>query len=363
MRRIEALTNGNLALNRSQSEGNRRIIGSEAFDLEYRPEINRQSIKDDLKSYLGEYRFQLPRYSYNLSILNNELCNPETSESMADASLRSIDKKRFQGQSVTREKAEYEGFKKISEQLMTANTGDVIIWASPPGPKEEGYGDYGFLFIGEIDKTQERVSMEALRLESPTIDQYVKAVSEITGEGVGYKVPEEFLKNPRIVSSPDFSKIETLVRNNFHFIEDKEKKVEFENIMNKADHLVEQVIDVIQNGTEEEKIKALFTFENYVIELKKREKQGNVIYSDERRDLESLSRYYSHTPPPVKGSCGSTETKSANIIGTNISSFLEDDKYGSRTFNCPKCGAVNIRPFGELLSACQHCGSEDVSCE
>jgi hypothetical protein len=38
-----------------------------------------------------------------------------------------------------------------------------------------------------------------------------------------------------------------------------------------------------------------------------------------------------------------------------------EDKYGSLSFTCPKCGSTNIRPFGQLISNCQHCGG-DVRC-
>lgn len=38
-----------------------------------------------------------------------------------------------------------------------------------------------------------------------------------------------------------------------------------------------------------------------------------------------------------------------------------EDQYGSLYFSCPKCGATNMRPFGQLISNCQHCGG-DVTC-
>lgn len=38
-----------------------------------------------------------------------------------------------------------------------------------------------------------------------------------------------------------------------------------------------------------------------------------------------------------------------------------EDRYGSLSFTCPKCGATNTRPFGQLISNCRHCGG-DVRC-
>lgn len=37
------------------------------------------------------------------------------------------------------------------------------------------------------------------------------------------------------------------------------------------------------------------------------------------------------------------------------------DQYGSLEFACPKCGGKNSRPFGQLISNCQHCGA-NVMC-
>lgn len=43
--------------------------------------------------------------------------------------------------------------------------------------------------------------------------------------------------------------------------------------------------------------------------------------------------------------------------------FLGEDEFGSLEFECPRCGKINVRPRGRLISRCQHCGSSDVSCE
>lgn len=37
------------------------------------------------------------------------------------------------------------------------------------------------------------------------------------------------------------------------------------------------------------------------------------------------------------------------------------DRYGSLQFKCPSCKETNTRPFGVLISKCQHCGA-DVNC-
>ena len=57
---------------------------------------------------------------------------------------------------------------------------------------------------------------------------------------------------------------------------------------------------------------------------------------------------------PGRGLNGILSESSLNINGA-------EDKYGSLQFTCPHCGAINTRPFGQLLSHCQHCGG-DVKC-
>ena len=44
---------------------------------------------------------------------------------------------------------------------------------------------------------------------------------------------------------------------------------------------------------------------------------------------------------------------SSLLLGGNS---LESDQYGSLEFKCPKCPAVNRRPWGGKLSNCQSCG-------
>lgn len=59
--------------------------------------------------------------------------------------------------------------------------------------------------------------------------------------------------------------------------------------------------------------------------------------------------------------CGSSGGASVENSPFSVSDLAED-KYGSRKFDCPHCGQVNIRPKDQLLPKCQHCGSRNVAC-
>ncbi len=69
---------------------------------------------------------------------------------------------------------------------------------------------------------------------------------------------------------------------------------------------------------------------------------------------------------PERFGCGgsniSTTTRSLSYKTSTITpGFDHEDRYGSLSFTCPKCGATNTRPFGQLISNCSHCGG-DVRC-
>ena len=54
-----------------------------AFRLErYKSPINKDSFRDDIVSYLGEYRFALPKYSYKLTFENGHLLDPNKKVSL-----------------------------------------------------------------------------------------------------------------------------------------------------------------------------------------------------------------------------------------------------------------------------------------
>lgn len=63
-------------------------------------------------------------------------------------------------------------------------------------------------------------------------------------------------------------------------------------------------------------------------------------------------------------SCGGGLRMSSSLDGGSLTLDFRtglEDEYGSLEFTCPHCGAVNTRPFGQLLSSCQRCGG-NVKC-
>ncbi len=82
--------------------------------------------------------------------------------------------------------------------------------------------------------------------------------------------------------------------------------------------------------------------------------------------IETRMKYEGFGMDPERFGCGgsnitSTSSNGISYTETNTLNFGYEDQFGSLQFSCPKCGATNTRPFGQLLSNCQHCNG-DVTC-
>lgn len=65
---------------------------------------------------------------------------------------------------------EYQSFSQLREKILETIKPSVAMTFSPPGPKEEGYGDYGFFYFALIPRytvgENRRISMLALRIDN-----------------------------------------------------------------------------------------------------------------------------------------------------------------------------------------------------
>lgn len=357
-------------------------VASKAFNLEYLPRaLPRGLIRDDIISYLGEYRLQVPKFHYEYMFSRGEsgkfeLRDSHQGEAMTEKANRAIWERQSRGERITREKAELDGLRRLEDQLRFAKNGDSVLWASPPGPKEEGYGDYGFIYKGELKEVDgvRKLSMTAIRVESPTVEKFNNALIGLTGDKHTKTFAEEFLEDPRVVRQEVSDKVlDAVLKKEFSFLAEGDvRQQEFDRIIRRLSPIIEDVVDVMQNGTKVDRLAALRSLENYTLRLKEGDdfvQQEGRVYPLRRR-LNDILPEYNFVPPVVAGSCGSTgEEQSNNIlsIGSSLSSVrlggdMSKDIYGDRKFKCPSCSQSNIRPINELIAACQHCGSTEVAC-
>ena len=366
----------------------REAIGSSAYNIENERVYRDEEIRENVVSYLSEYRLRVKKYDYELvfSTAPGEgfmVRDVHRGEAMNAKAKRTLEERQVKGLPIHREFAELLGLESLDEQLLSAADGDHVFWMSPPGPKEEGYGNYGFVYEGRV---QEEVSesgvpikhlfMTAIRVENPTISQSNKALSELTGENVSYINAEEFLGNPRVVKNVAVN-TDDVLRRNFSFVVDQKEVWINKRVITEMDSMINEFVGVIHSGSRAEKITAFYALENYALELKERyirkqekREDDTVIYMNEHRRYQYLADIYSpygYRPPSVAGSCGPTgeETRSNDIFANSYRNLMKaifgdlHEMFGleeeSDWFNCPKCGYQATGPIGDACPG-MNCG-------
>lgn len=322
---------------RSRSE----TYGSDAFRLEYSPDTPAKAIQKDLESFLGEYIFELSEYHYELSYENGRLLDPNTRETMISKTIKAIDLRKSERKITTREEAELSGFAKLEKQLSSAKEGDVIIWMSPPGPKKEGYGDWGFVYLGEVSNNG-RLSMTALRVENPKIFDYSLFFNEISNDSFIPLIEEDFIAQPLIISNRTIQQISSLVS---EFFRQRSAQIspDFSDVMQKLSPHIEQYLKVVQTGGSKAFEQQVFNMVlNYSIDLK-----DNFESEEPMTTLPFLTalKQYGYQVPPLSGSCGSLG--SSNDIFNTVSPLSRILSPESKTHwdyhdgNCVVCNKKN----------------------
>ncbi len=349
----------------------KEIVGSQAFNLEYEKTTLDAQLRDEIVSYLGEYRFELQKFNYNLEFSRGAdgvlgLRDDRKKELMQEKTSRAIEERKARNLPVHREIAEDLGIKSLDEQIATLNPGEKarIFWGSPPGPKDQGYGDYGFIFSGDVHKTSQdtaTVAMTAIRVEQERRDMapYNKALSLLSGISVDAYTPEDLLKSPQLTRNTMSNElIDKVIGAAFSGKLGKGKDDVFQKVIQKMDPMIGELTRYIKFGTKDEKIQAFNALENYALDLKKRYEAGEqkgVIYMADKRTMsivQMVDIYGKQKAPEVAGSCGKTgEIKSSNVLHkyADLKKALEDDE----GFECPKCHYETKEPVGNQCPGCR----------
>jgi hypothetical protein len=236
--------------------------------------------------------------------------------------------------------------------LPTAEVGDSVVWGSPPGEKEEGYGDYGFIYLGQIKRSIEnrkQIQMTAIRVEKPTIKQFNKAIGDLTKSSIDYRNAEEFLKTPLVIpGSLDEMFVDQILSNNFSFEMKSAQKEIFDQSMIRLKPRIEEFIARVRWGTSEEKKKAFHALENYSLQVKKELEEGVVSVYEVQESFDDFVKTLGYEPPKVAGSC---PIKSGNILAQGFNAL--NGVLESEWFKCPKCPFKANGPIG---NSCPGCG-------
>ena len=350
---------GNLALELSPREN----LGSSAFRIERGQNALEAEQRDDLLSYLGEYRFGLPIYNYQLQFAKKDgefhLRDKHRLEPMVVKAKRAIVDRKAQGLPTERETAERIALEKLDEMLTFAGEDCNIFWASPPGPREQGYGDYGFVFVGKIKHlgSDKQIDMTAIRVESPELTDFNRALSEVSGVDINYGSAEEFISSPLVLRGA-----EKRVSKALSSFTIKDDALVFERFKRNTLRVKPLIDRFVKAKTAEEKVMLLNTIENCIVALE----QGNDIFFSDQKLLTKeedinigalVASYGNKKAPEVQGSCGSSGSETNNIFNnvSTIASLLKGKNDLMKCVTCPFCNETVDAELAEGKITCPKC--------
>ncbi|MBI3984923.1 MAG: hypothetical protein HY344_03200 [Candidatus Levybacteria bacterium] len=317
-----------------------------AFKHEFYKGASKRQIEDDVASYLAEYRFEVPEFNYTLNIVDDDLIDPASGESMIAKAKKAIEEREKEGLSASREKAELRGLVSLKIQIKQ-NPNGTVVWFSPPGKEEEGYGRYGFGYVGK--RIGDVLEMTAIRVEDPNIADFNAAATALWA-AADLEKAEDFLESPRVVNI-DHEKVKEFIHGNFEVKNFRAKHV-FDRVRRNLRSVIREYASVAQGEDDERKHLALHVVENLSIELRqmyeKEFERGNVAFllDQDIPTLETAMGYkkYIAPPPKIRGSCGSTGKVESNDIFRSIKSEVKKNISKQRDFEfnepgpCRLCG-------------------------
>lgn len=318
-----------------------------------------QETRKNILRYLGEYRLAVKFdeffYREGVGPTGEKFLAALEEKPVSQRFRKAISQKEKEGGSSEREVAECIGFEKI-EKAFLSGADFLFLWISPPGKKEDGYGDYSFTFVGEVKDKKIRVVPYRNGL---SLTKHKEVASIFSKNGENFKTDVDFLANPVFIQKKEELKDaeDLLLR-----IGEKER-IDLSwraRLEAKVRGLVDMFVEGVKNNApdwELDRIKR--AIENFTIDKKTEIIKGEFIsYNSDVIDL--IDNYSSYAPPKVGGSCGSSSQSTLMDFQSEFNP--RSDKYGERSFECPECGKTNIRPKDELIKNCRHCGSNKVAC-
>lgn len=351
----------------------REVVGSKAFNLEYEKDVREDALHDEIISYLGEYRFELQKFKYTLEFSRGAdgklgLRDDKKKELMRDKTKRAVEERALRGEPTHREEAEDAGVGVLDEEIDKLQDGERarIFWGSPSGPKAQGYGDYGFIFEGDVHKISKdfaTVEMTAIRVEEDVkkkqrgehSNPYKQALSLLAGQPIEGSNPEDLLRNPKMTKNVmNDELVDKIIGSAFAGRLGKGKYDVFQKVIAKMNPMISQLSRYIRFGSKEDRIKAFHALENYALDLKKRYETvdgENIVYLSDHKGFASIKDmmyvYGKQKPPEVAGSCGSNgEVKSNNPFNKfeNLKKTLGGKE---EMFECPNCKGEFKPPIGD----------------
>lgn len=288
-----------------------------------------------------------------------------------------------------RELREFEGWVKTHSLLVDPNTplGTKVIVISGPGVVEEAAYKDNFVDIYEVIEdpiTGKRIIKMTRHASQLSYGQYWNKALIIQPdyfEGIKGPIDAWFLGHP-IVTDPkiDPRSTDEIFEQAFERRKDAIEENDFQQLLQACLPLILHYIEVLCSESFDP-ISVVVAF-NAILKKNDLEKQqiekikAGSIYTVFRNTPEEVAWLGRQPIESFFAGCGLSGGfkiggNSLGFVYESIVSYLtnsvgkfgltEADQYGSLEFQCPKCNRRNMRPFNQLLSNCQHCGT-DVRC-
>lgn len=329
------------------------------YDIRHdRHEKDVRFIAKQLETHLKE-RFNVLLSTVEYGIKNGHLVRQGTEEPFIESIKRGrdiIQKIDQRTVDIERENAEVTGFEKIDSFLSNPATplGSKMLSISPEGGEGSKY-KHNFYDIFTLKEAQGERYVELSRYSSG-----------LTCEDYNNKLGAKF-KHPPQAHPIEFDVRVTAkqIHRELHVGHEYMEPADFEKLWNspRGQFYVEKYISLKNADSFNACLNA---FDEVWQELKRK---NNWQFENYAKALPSYVEVRFMEKKEVRQAGGQCPGKSG--VDTNNSPFsvseaanLKPDKYGERTFPCPKCGKTNVRwKEDELLENCQHCGSDEVGCK
>lgn len=340
--------------------------GSEAFRLDYDPSVSPHALYEDIVSYLGEYRFEVPEYKYKQRFTRTKSDNmlrlrgEKDDTPMLVFGENAIKDKIENGENVGKVQADLRGMQRVEELLKNAKTGDRILYASPPD-KEYGY-DYGFFYDGRVEELEggEKIlHLRALRIdETSDLEVFNTAMTQMTGAPSDHTSPNQFIENPvHITDLVSDAEINKILHSVFRFESNDKSIIKFHSQIEWMQPYIDGFIELIKNNAPLAQIQQAFhALENLALDLKEESSQETVVYQEGNltQSFTDFVDVFGFKPPDVQGTCGSSGGRSSNNIFGSGSIFSGAVRGGSSQewFTCPECSYKANGPVGNKCPGC-----------
>lgn len=324
-----------------------------------------EGIMNNMLRYLGEYRLGVKFDEFFYRQETDEITGETYLASNTQGPVRDIFRKAIlareeQGLSVRREVAECLGFEKLEKQMIFDRSNSLFIWASPPGTKADGYGEYSFTFIGQAVKDPVTLERRIRVISYRNIfsqQEHRNYLVYFDKRAKNFNSDVDFLANPIVFSPTEYIQTpEDILR-----IIGEQEKISTDwrrRLSILAGPLIERYIELVKREASDEELTEIkYALENYTIAMKD-QLEGNMMIVNEgpisseelKHTIEIWGR---HAPVQVAGSCGST-------LMEHHKEFNKSWEY--HTGNCVVCGAegVAVGPCS-ICKACEKKFDEEES--